>query len=368
MWRTASSRVLVVVSGVLLLACVLAAYGRCAPGGPDPAGLLAGLRASPSAQPAGAPIPTAKTLYADDFRADPVGANPPAGWQMTGAWQGVAEDGGEHVLAHSPGTPLGLLLTGSPGWSSYQMAVDVKVLTPQSGFAGLVGRFQSSGDYYECVIHHDESVLLWRLQGGQGVQLGGTQHPIDTTRFHRLALSLEGDRLTCSLDSVTLFTSTDGALSMGRPGLIASSGEAAEFDHVAVTAGGSPATPAPQAAGTPTPAPSPPAATPPPAAPAAAPTATPPPPAPPTIVRAPQRAARGTSTTVTVHTTPGGTCTLVPANPLVAAQAGGLGASTADAQGTASWTWQVGALTPRGAVPVTITCAATAVQTTVTVV
>src|SRR5436305_119616 len=147
MWRTASSRVLVVVSGVLLLACVLAAYGRCAPGGPDPAGLLAGLRASPSAQPAGAPIPTAKTLYADDFRADPVGANPPAGWQMTGAWQGVAEDGGEHVLAHSPGTPLGLLLTGSPGWSNYQMAVDVKVLTPQSGFAGLVGRFQSSGDY-----------------------------------------------------------------------------------------------------------------------------------------------------------------------------------------------------------------------------
>jgi hypothetical protein len=314
------------------------------------------MRASPSARPAAAPVPTPRTLYADDFRADPVG---------------VTEDGGEHVLAHSPGSGLGLLLTGSPGWSSYQVAVDVKVLTPKTGFAGIVGRFQSSGDYYECVIHHDESVLLWRLQGGQGVQLGGTQHPIDVTRFHRLALSLEGDRLTCSLDSVTLATSTDGTLSMGRPGLIASSGEAAEFDHVAVTEGRSPATatPAPRAAGTPAPAASPPAATPPPATPTATPASpTPPPPAPPTFVRAPQRAARGTSTTVTVHTTPGATCTLVPANPLVAAQAGGLAPLTADAQGTASWTWQVGALTPRGAVPVRITCADAAVQTTVDVV
>lgn len=374
MWTAASSRLLAIVTGVLLLVCGLAALGRSAPAAPDPATLLSGLRASAPARPPASPVPTIRSLYADDFHADALGANPPAGWQMTGAWQGVTEDGGDHVLTHSPGNRLGMLLTGSPAWSSYQVTADVKVLTPKAGFAGLVGRFQSSGDYYECVVHHDESVLLWRLRGGQGVQLGGTQRPIDVTKFHRLALSLEGDRLTCSLDSVTMATSVDGALAMGRPGLIASSGEAAEFDRVAVTAGRSPppATAPATAAATPpaptdrpsAPAPSP-AASP---APAATPQSPSPPSGPPAILRAPQQVARGTSTTMAVRTTPGAACALALGNPVAATNALGLGVVTADAQGTASWTWRVGAGTPPGAVPVTITCGGTVVQTAVTVV
>jgi hypothetical protein len=377
-WRTASSRVLVIVSAVLLLVSGLVAGARSSPDPLDPTRWTSALRATPSAQPLRNEITTERTLVSDDFHADPVGANPPAGWELSGAWQGVTEDGG-HVLSHAPGSGLGTLLTGSPGWSDYQVAVDVRVTTPRSGFAGLVARWQTGGDYYECVIHQDESVKLWRVRNGQGVELGATQLPIDLGRTHRLALALDGSRLTCSLDWATLATATDGALSAGRPGLVASSGEAAEFDNVSVTTrvpargqGSTPAgegsTPAPGASAS-VPAIPTPAGTPAPTAAPPTPSASPPPAAgPPAIVRAPRQAARGAPASVVVHTTPGATCALSLINPLVAAQATGVGPQTADAQGNVRWNWNVGARTPRGQVPVAIACGGQAVQTTVNVV
>jgi hypothetical protein len=237
-WKAFSSRIFAVVSILLLVVCGAIAGTRSSlPSAPslDPTLFASLFRLSPTPQSGRAESPPAgRTLYADNFQSDPAGASPPAGWESLGSWKGVT-GGGSRALSHDDGSRLGILLTGSPGWSNYQVAVDLELDRPHAGFAGLVGRYQTADDHYECVVHGNDSVQLWRLRNGQGRELGSTQLAIAAGRPHRLALSLEGDQLTCSLDLVVMASARDASLAAGRPGLIAGSGVAARFDNVAVT-------------------------------------------------------------------------------------------------------------------------------------
>jgi Domain of Unknown Function (DUF1080) len=229
-----TSRVVGILCGFLLLAAVMVAAARSSSSPLDTAGWSEHPR-SAAARPPGAGD---RVMFHDDFQGERAGANPPSGWEVIdGGWRGVADDGGP-VVSHGTGTLYGHMVAGAPEWSDYEVGADVKVTALATGFAGVMGRYQTDTDYYECVVHHATAVQLWRLHDGRGVELGGTQLQIDIARFHRVELVLKGSRLTCMLDGVTMAAVDDHALMTGRIGLVASTGEAAEFANVQVTSRG----------------------------------------------------------------------------------------------------------------------------------
>lgn len=185
--------------------------------------------------PAMGAVATGAVLYRDDFKAGDAGA--PPGWEVeSGRWQGVVADpSGAPALAHSdgPGT-AGTLVAGSASWIDYVVEADVKPAAGPDGVAGIVGRYESQGAYYECAIHPVMGVQLWRMHGGEDMELGGRKMAIDTTRFHRLTLSMRGSRITCTIDGEVAASVADPTLGAGRFGLTAGDDEAAQFARVVV--------------------------------------------------------------------------------------------------------------------------------------
>jgi pectate lyase len=224
MLRTSTSRAAVALCALLLAVTCFAAAARSSSGLPS---IALGHRDTGAA--------AAGVIYRDNFSADRPGTPMPAGWEMEGGrWTGVVVDSG-HVLAHAAGPSYGQVVTGSPAWTNYTVGADVKPTADPTGFAGVIGRYQTEGDYYECVIHHAMGVQLWRLHGGQGMELGGRDMSIDVSRYHRVVLAMHGDRLTCSMDGTIAASVADPTFSAGRIGLVASDDEAARFGDVLVT-------------------------------------------------------------------------------------------------------------------------------------
>jgi hypothetical protein len=67
-------------------------------------------------------------------------------------------------------------------------------------------------------------------------------------------------------------------------------------------------------------------------------------------------APRNSDATATVKTKPGAACKIVVMYKSGPSKAQGLGPTTADASGVASWTWRIGPSTTLGTWPVTVTC------------
>jgi hypothetical protein len=192
----------------------------------------------PTTRPLQSPEPSAASTppaLADDFTADPVGADPPAGWQVgDGRWTGVVDDGG-HVVRHDASQPLAHLVAGWPGWTDYAVGADVSTGLLDLGFAGVAGRYQDPGDDYECVLGVGGQLQLWVVQAGSRRLLASTSLSLDLGTRHAVVLDMRGSRLTCSLDGSPLLRASDATYGAGRIALIASSGEAAEFGDVRVT-------------------------------------------------------------------------------------------------------------------------------------
>jgi hypothetical protein len=181
--------------------------------------------------------PTPAPSLSEDFDAAPVGANPPAGWTVTtGQWDGVVADT-SHFMRHSFGQADAQLAAGSPVWTDYSVSADIRPGLLAAGDAGVAGRYQGPGDYYECGVVGPTSLQLWRVKGGQRQVLDSTLQvlAIDLGRFHTIKLNMRGNQLTCSLDGVTLLHATDGSILSGRVALAASSAEGVDFDNVRVT-------------------------------------------------------------------------------------------------------------------------------------
>lgn len=186
-----------------------------------------------------APAPPAAALFEDDFERARLGPNPPPGWTVaSGSWDGVVQDG-SRIVRHSSGRPFGHLAAGSPSWTDYAVAVDVRPTWLASGYAGVAGRFQGPGDYYLCGIFSGNNLQLWRLRGGTGRSLAATRHmTIEPTRFHTVRLEMRGNQLACSLDGSQVIRATDTTFAGGRVALVASKDAAAGFDNVRVTSQG----------------------------------------------------------------------------------------------------------------------------------
>jgi hypothetical protein len=199
-----------------------------------------GLSASQSVVSAEVPTPTRAAAVAtglrftDNFELDPIGANPPRGWTIVdGRWNGVVSND-THVVQHAAG-PYGQMVAGSMGWTDYTVSADVMPTPLKTSFAALAGRYQDPGDYYQCDIHHANSLQLWRLRRGIATLLDNRPVAIDPTRFSNLRLVMNGTQLSCILNGALLCSAVDYSLTNGEVALIAGDQEAAEFDNVTVT-------------------------------------------------------------------------------------------------------------------------------------
>jgi hypothetical protein len=202
--------------------------------------------AKPSPSPSGRPAPGPRRsaspspasvgpALADDFEADPVGANPPSGWHVdAGQWTGVVASG-SHVVRHGSGQPLAYLSAGSPQWSDYAVSADVNTDLLDLGYAGVAGRYQGPGDAYECDMTVGGQLELRVVRGGEHQLLGAAGVSISLSGIHTVRLEMRGSQLTCSLDGVPLVRATDTTFAAGRIALFASAGELAEFDNVRVS-------------------------------------------------------------------------------------------------------------------------------------
>jgi hypothetical protein len=178
--------------------------------------------------------PAPGVLLSDNFEGDHMGGDPPTGWTVAdGRWDGVTNND-THVVQHATG-PYGHMVAGSMGWSDYTVSADVMPTPLRTSFAGVAGRYQDSGDYYLCDIHHANTLQLWRLRRGIPMLLDSRPVAIDPTRFSNLRLVMNGDRLSCVLNGVLLCNAVDPSLTNGEVALIAGDREAAEFDNVTVT-------------------------------------------------------------------------------------------------------------------------------------
>jgi micrococcal nuclease len=86
-----------------------------------------------------------------------------------------------------------------------------------------------------------------------------------------------------------------------------------------------------------------------------------------TITKHPGSVRRNSYATAAVKTAPNGSCTLTVRYKSGPSKAAGVGTKRATANGAVSWTWKVGGNTTKGTWPVTITCGATTLRTSVTV-
>jgi hypothetical protein len=197
---------------------------------------------SPSGRPAPGPRPSAAAsagsgapALADDFEADPVGANPPGGWHVDeGQWAGVVANG-SHVVRHGSGQPLAYLSAGSSQWANYAVSADVSTDLLDLGYAGVAGRYQGPGNAYECDLTVGGQLELRLLRGGERQLLGTAGVAISLSGTHTVRLEMRGSQLTCSLDGVPLVRASDTTFAAGRIALVASAGELAEFDNVRVS-------------------------------------------------------------------------------------------------------------------------------------
>jgi len=203
--------------------------------GPSPAGRPS---AAPTGVPTGStspsPIPAPTVLLSDGFESDAAGAGPP-GWQVDdGQWQVVVADGA-HFVRH-PGNGSNGHLVAGPVLTDASVSAEVRPAALANGSAGVAGRYQGPGDYYECGVFAGTGLQLWRVQGGSPQYLAGASDlRIDPTTFHAVRLDLRGNQLSCSIDGSPVVQATDGSFSSGRVALVASQDEPADFDNVRVT-------------------------------------------------------------------------------------------------------------------------------------
>ena len=177
----------------------------------------------------GAGAASAATLRADDFEDGDA-----AGWTTTGGTWIVNLDGSNHVLRQSSLAANALARTGSPSWQDYSVTAEVK---PESfnglpGFAGIVARASSTSNYYALVLQPNDTAALTRMVGGRSQTLATLPVSVDTGRWYTLALTVDGQQLTGSIDGAS-FSATDGFLHGGPAGLV-TTWTTASFDEVVI--------------------------------------------------------------------------------------------------------------------------------------
>jgi|GEM_PF-2499326 len=149
-------------------------------------------------------------------------------------------DGSGHTQSYS----------GDANWSDYVLDVKFRLSTLSDYPGGIRGRVNpDTGSAYAVWLYPGSGqIVLWKTTGwnidSAGLTSLGVANGIsfDTTQFHLLSMTFEGDQITVSYDGAPIITATDASYANGLIALDVSN-QAIDFDDVVVNtigSGGSP--------------------------------------------------------------------------------------------------------------------------------
>ncbi len=173
---------------------------------------------------------------ADGWTISPLGGAD--GWSVI---DGVYHyDGSGHTQSYS----------GDANWGDYVLDVKFRLSTLSDYPGGIRGRVNpDTGAAYAVWLYPGSGkIVLWKTTGwnidSAGVSQLGVASGItfDTTQFHLLSMSFEGDQITVSYDGAPIITATDASYANGLIALDVSN-QAIDFDDIVVntiSSGGSP--------------------------------------------------------------------------------------------------------------------------------
>jgi hypothetical protein len=163
-------------------------------------------------------------LFSDDFN-----DGNDDGWSASSSW---TMDSGQYYNQWN-----GLTTAGSSSWDDYSVRAHVKLDT--STYGGIVGRYNSSNNYYMLEIHDSlNKFSLYKQVNGSWTEIAYTNTNIVSGTWYWLELEMDGSTLKGYLNDQQLISVTDSTFSAGKIGL--RSGNDAHFDDVTVegTSGG----------------------------------------------------------------------------------------------------------------------------------
>jgi hypothetical protein len=209
-------------------------------------------KAASAAQPVvPSAAPTAgRTVFA--FDQDRVGELP-AGWKAEGTnqsgpvatWQIIADataPSKPDVLSltktnHDSGSTFNICWTDRARFEDGRMEIALK---PNSGAedqgGGPIWRVQDKDDYYVCRANPLESNFrLYYVKDGSRTQLATANVPIQSGRWHTIAVEHHGQKIVCFLDGEKLLEATDDHIpGAGGVGVWTKSDAASSFDDITI--------------------------------------------------------------------------------------------------------------------------------------
>lgn len=210
--------------------------------------------------------------YTDTFDHEPMGTSPRYFSDMEGAFQtarcpqaqGALAPGGSaradrgrpphggpantclrQVITTEPikwaRVPSPVTLVGDPTWTDY--TVSTRAMLEQPGTVSLMGRVTGelnsnkpphvnlwTGYYLDVSDTGDWSLQVVQTNGTTDTLASGTlPAPFGTDRWHRLAISFNGEQITPAIDGTPLTSVSDGSFSSGQVGLMLGSYINADF-------------------------------------------------------------------------------------------------------------------------------------------
>jgi hypothetical protein len=166
------------------------------------------------------------------------GGGPPVRWAVL---EDPSSPAGPRVLAETTRDRTGgrFSLAVLDNVTARDVAVSVR-FRPVSGTvdqaAGLMVRVRDPRNYYIARANAlENNVRLYHVVDGRRTQLAGVDLQVPRDRWQTLALRVEGDRLTVSLEGRELFTSRDPTFAApGRVGLWTKADSLTHFDDMQV--------------------------------------------------------------------------------------------------------------------------------------
>jgi glycosyl hydrolase family 59/glycosyl hydrolase family 59 (putative galactocerebrosidase) len=202
----------------------------------------------PATPPPAAPL---ALPYSDDFDRYAVRALPRYTQDMQGAFEirpCAAGRPGQCLEQVTPLRPIlwqgdsdAFTLLGDLSWADYTVRTDVDLRQPGTvtllGRATTQGRPQDRQAAYQLRIGDTGAWSITRTTsaGTRTTLAAGTRPPLGRNRWHTIALTFAGSRITATLDGVTLAAVTDTMFATGQIGLGVAGYRTDQFDNLSVT-------------------------------------------------------------------------------------------------------------------------------------
>lgn len=149
-----------------------------------------------------------------------------------GSWS-ISEWNGSNTLDQSSASSEGYAYAGDISWNNYDFEATI-VPTYNTGFIGLLGRYQDSNNFYHFRFNKTgNTVDLVKKVNGSWTTLGSQSFTATTNTAYVMKMEFDGSSIKCYVDGFLKFNVTDSSLSSGRIGFRAYN-TSGKFDNISV--------------------------------------------------------------------------------------------------------------------------------------